>query len=95
MSHYFRFKMMSHNAYRGGHCSKMADVAAACTFFLLMLFFLSCSFAAKEKKDIKKKTGKGNEKIGKNILDYNEVDMERLLDQWDVSIHNRKLKLSC
>ena len=63
---------------------KMADVMKLCSFLLLLLF-LSGSFCAKGKKDSKKKTGKEKVKIGKNILDYNEVDMERLLDQWDVS----------
>ena len=63
----------------------MADNIKVWTF-LLLLMFLSSSFAAK-KKDVKKKTGKVKEKIGKNILDYNEVDMERLLDQWDVSLY--------
>ena len=56
------------------------------TLFFIILVQDSC--LGKEKKpDPKKKKEKSN-KIGKNIMDYTEADMHKLLDQWDVSTSN-------
>ncbi|XP_031570720.1 LDLR chaperone boca-like [Actinia tenebrosa] len=67
----------------------MADVLKSwalrfCLVFFIVLFVLVCSSSSEKNKNTKKdKAAKSKEKIGKNILDYTEADMERLLDQWD------------
>jgi len=50
--------------------------------FLVIFFLISIAFCAKSKE--KKKNEKSKDKIGKNILDYTEADMQKLLDQWEV-----------
>lgn len=55
------------------------------TLFFIILVQDSC--LGKDKKpDSKKKKEKSN-KIGKDIMDYTEADMHKLLDQWEVSTH--------
>jgi hypothetical protein len=44
------------------------------SFFLIILCTLNCAPQTAAEK-----------KIGKKLTDYNDVDMERLLDQWNVS----------
>lgn len=53
------------------------------TLFLILLLQNSC--LGKEKKPDPKKKKEKSSKIGKNILDYNEADLYKLLDQWEVS----------
>ena len=53
---------------------------------LVVAVFIVCTFwgFAESSKD-KEKKEKEKTKINKNILDYSESDVYRLLDQWDVS----------
>lgn len=55
------------------------------TLFLIILLQNSC--LGKDKKPDPKKKKEKSSKIGKNILDYNEADLYKLLDQWEVSIN--------
>ena len=55
------------------------------TLFLIILVQNGC--VGKEKKPDPKKKKEKDSKIGKNIMDYNEADLYKLLDQWEVSIN--------
>lgn len=55
-------------------------------FRLFIISILITIAICKKGKDTKQ-DDKSKEKIGKNILDYTEADMQRLLDQWEVSDH--------
>lgn len=55
------------------------------TLFLIILLQNSC--LGKDKKPDPKNKKEKSSKIGKNILDYNEADLYKLLDQWEVSIN--------
>ena len=55
-------------------CKGLKQVA-----ILLLAIAILCRVEAKKKE-------KKAEKIGKDITDYTEADIHRLLDQWDVSI---------
>ena len=54
------------------------------TLFVIILL-QNCCFGKDKEPDPKEKKEKSS-KIGKNILDYNEADLYKLLDQWEVSI---------
>ena len=65
----------------------MAAIAVHSRKFIMQIAFvlliLYCTFSAG--KDSKKGAGKEKDnKIGKDVLDYNERDVHKLLDQWDV-----------
>ncbi|XP_020608414.1 LDLR chaperone boca-like [Orbicella faveolata] len=51
------------------------------TLFLIILLQNSC--LGKDKKPDPKNKKEKSSKIGKNILDYNEADLYKLLDQWE------------
>lgn len=55
------------------------------TLFLIILLQNSC--LGKDKKPDPKNKKEKSSKIGKNILDDNEADLYKLLDQWEVSIN--------
>ena len=53
------------------------------TLFLVVLLEDGC-FGKEKKPDPKNKKEKSS-KIGKNVMDYTEADLHKLLDQWEVS----------
>lgn len=55
------------------------------TLFLIILLQNGCFGKDKEPNPEKKK--EKSSKIGKDILDYNEADLYKLLDQWEVGIN--------
>ena len=55
--------------------------------FLIVILQDSCDGEKKESEPKKKK--EKSSKIGKNVMDYSEADMHKLLDQWDVSTSRR------
>ena len=63
------------------YCLKFRLVLLA--LFLIVILQDSC--LGKEKKAEPKKKKEKDKKIGKNVLDYTESDLYKLLDQWDVS----------
>lgn len=50
--------------------------------FLILILRESCLSEETEKKEPKKRKEK-DKKIGKNVMDYNEGDLHKLLDQWE------------
>lgn len=52
--------------------------------FLILILRESC-LSEETKKTEPKKTKEKDKKIGKNVMDYNEGDLHKLLDQWEVS----------
>lgn len=55
------------------------------TLFFFILVQDGC--LGKDKKSDSKKKKEKSSKIGKDIMDYTEADMHKLLDQWEVSTH--------
>ena len=53
------------------------------TLFLVILLQIGC-LGKDEEPDLKEENEKNNT-IGKNIEDYDEADLRKLLDQWEVS----------
>ena len=53
---------------------------------LLLIILLQNGCLGKDKKPGPKKKKEKSSKIGKDILDYNEADLYKLLDQWEVSL---------
>ena len=62
-------------------CRKLCLLSSA-TFGVVLLMLSSFLLAAEAAK---KKNEKKAHKIGKDITDYTDADVHRLLDQWDVS----------
>jgi len=59
---------------------------------ILISVLISISVCDKAKESKKDKDVKAQEKIGKNILDYSDADMHKLLDQWEVKyLSNNKM----
>lgn len=52
---------------------------------LLFILLLQDSCRGKEKKGDPKNKKEKSSKIGKNVMDYTEADLHKLLDQWEVS----------
>ena len=52
---------------------------------LVLIVILQDSCLGKEKKSDPKNKKEKSKKIGKNVMDYTEADLYKLLDQWDVS----------
>lgn len=52
--------------------------------FLILILRESCLSEETKKAEPKKRKEK-DKKIGKNVMDYNEGDLHKLLDQWEVS----------
>ena len=52
--------------------------------FLILILRESCLSEETKKTEPKKRKEK-DKKIGKNVMDYNEGDLHKLLDQWEVS----------
>ena len=55
------------------------------TLFLVILLQNGC--LGKDKEPDPEEKNEKSSKIGKNIEDYNEADLRKLLDQWEVSIN--------
>lgn len=58
-------------------------------FVLFLTVILQDSCDGEKKKSEPKKKKEKSSKIGKNVMDYSEADMHKLLDQWDVSTSRR------
>jgi len=54
------------------------------TLFLVILLQNGC--LGKDKEPVPEEKKEKSSKIGKNIEDYNEADLRKLLDQWEVSM---------
>ncbi|CAH3175833.1 unnamed protein product [Porites lobata] len=52
-------------------------------FVLFLIVILQDSCDGEKKKSEPKKKKEKSSKIGKNVMDYSEADMHKLLDQWD------------
>jgi hypothetical protein len=52
---------------------------------LFLNILLQSGCLGKDKEPDPKKKKEKSSKIGKNIMDYNEADLYKLLDQWEVS----------
>ena len=61
-------------------CFLAAEIMAYVLKLLLFLSILSCTVCKKAPENDKPEWAK------KDITDYTDVDLERLLDQWEVSI---------
>lgn len=62
-----------------------------CFLFFVLLLMQNLFIEGKKQEKTKKESKERSNKIGKDVRDYNDADIYKLLDQWDVSTYSCKV----